>query len=204
MVASDHGDYLGDHWLGEKELFHDTIVKVPLIVVDPRAAADTTRGQVRDELVEAVDLAPTFLDALGMPGAPQWLEGRSLQPLLHGRPLQNWREAVFSENSYAFRDPVRLPLGHPVDGCQMTMVRTQRWKYVHYEGLRPQLFDLERDPDELDDLGTDAAHAAVREQMAARLFDWLRQRKRTTTIAHEDIELWNRREIDAGIRIGEW
>ena len=86
----------------------------------------------------------------------------------------------------------------------MTMVRTQRWKYVHYEGLRPQLFDLEHDPDELLDLGTDAAHAAVREQMAARLFDWLRQRKRTTTIAHEDIELWNRREIDAGIRIGEW
>lgn len=204
VFTSDHGDYLGDHWLGEKELFHDTIVKVPLIVADPRAAADATRGQVSGELVEAIDLAPTFLDALGLPGAPQWLEGRSLQPLLHGRKPKEWREAVFSENSYAFRDPVRLPLGRPVDGCQMTMVRTKAWKYVHYEGLPPQLFDLRSDPDELQDLGTDSGHAAVREQMATRLFDWLRQRKRATTIAHEDIELWNRREIDAGIRIGEW
>ena len=86
----------------------------------------------------------------------------------------------------------------------MTMVRTAALEVRALRGLRPQLFDLERDPDELDDLGADPAHAAVREQMAARLFDWLRQRKRTTTITHEDIELWNRREIDAGIRIGEW
>ena len=84
VFTSDHGDYLGDHWLGEKELFHETVVKVPLIVVDPRAAADATRGPVCDELVEAIDLVPTFLEALGLPGAPHRLEGRSLLPLLDG------------------------------------------------------------------------------------------------------------------------
>ncbi len=207
VFTSDHGDYLGDHGLGEKELFHDCIVKVPLIVVDPRPAADATRGRTVDALVEAIDLAPTFVEATGAPAAPEWLEGRSLQPWLHGEAPAargEWRDAVFSENSYAFRDPVRLPLGRPVDGCQMTMVRTGRWKYVHFEGLRPQLFDLEADPDELNDLGADPAHAAVREAMAARLFDWLRQRKTMVNIRHQDIESWNRREVEAGILIGQW
>jgi arylsulfatase A-like enzyme len=204
VFTSDHGDYLGDHWLGEKELFHDTVVKVPMIVVDPRAEADATRGTTIDALVEAIDLAPTFLDALGLPGAPEWLEGVSLQPLLHGQPNAPLRDAVFSENSYAFRDIVRLPVQRPVDGCQMTMVRTRRWKYIHYEGLRPQLFDLRNDPEEFHDLGADPAHAAVREEMAARLFAWLRQRKRFSTISHEAIAQWNRREVETGIRIGVW
>ncbi|VTU41624.1 Arylsulfatase (plasmid) [Variovorax sp. RA8] len=204
VFTSDHGDYLGDHWLGEKELFHDTIVKVPMIVVDPRAEADATRGTTIDALVEAIDLVPTFLDALGLPGAPEWLEGVSLQPLLQGRAQTPTRDTIFSENSYAFRDVVRLPVHRPVDGCQMTMVRTERWKYIHYEGLRPQLFDLQSDPDEFDDLGTDPAHAAVREEMAERMFAWLRQRKRFPTISHGDIERWNRCEVETGIQIGMW
>ena len=99
---------------------------------------------------------------------------------------------------------MRLPLGRPVDGCQMTMVRTAEWKYVHHEGLRPQLFDLLADPDELHDLGGDPRLATVRAQMAARLFDWLRRRKTLCTIAPEDIESWNRREVEAGILIGRW
>jgi arylsulfatase A-like enzyme len=204
VFTSDHGDYLGDHGLGEKELFHDTIVRVPMIVADPRAQADATRGTTNAKLVEAIDLVPTFLDALGLPGAPEWLEGTSLEPLLHGKEPSAWRTHVVSENSYAFRDEVRLPLGRPVDGCHMTMLRGERWKYIHYEGLRPQLFDLIEDPDEFHDLGASREHAPVREAMAAELFEWLRRRKRFPTIALEDIEQWNRREVAAGIRIGAW
>lgn len=204
VFTSDHGDYLGDHDLGEKELFHDTIVRVPMIVVDPRPDADATRGRADSRLVETIDLAPTFLDALGLPQAPEWLEGNSLQPLIHGRDPPAWRSHVYSENSYAFRDLVRLPTGRPVDGCQMTMVRGERWKYVHYEGLRPQLFDLQQDPDEFHDLGTSVAHATVREAMATQLFEWLRQRKRFSTISLDAIEQWNRREVQAGIQIGTW
>ena len=48
VVTSDHGDYLGDHWLGEKDLFHDPSVKVPLIIYDPSLHADAQRGQVCD------------------------------------------------------------------------------------------------------------------------------------------------------------
>ena len=60
-----HGDYLGDHWMGEKDLFHDQSVRIPLIVYDPRPEADATRGTVSEALVEGIDLAPTFVDFFG-------------------------------------------------------------------------------------------------------------------------------------------
>jgi arylsulfatase A-like enzyme len=63
VLTSDHGDYLGDHWLGEKDLFHEPSVKIPLIVYDPRREADATRGTTCDALVESIDLAATFVEA---------------------------------------------------------------------------------------------------------------------------------------------
>ena len=92
VFTSDHGDYLGDHWMGEKDLFHEPSVKVPLIVFDPSPAADGARGTMCDALVEAIDLIPTFLEALGADPVEQAhrLEGRSLVPFLRGaaaRPM---------------------------------------------------------------------------------------------------------------------
>lgn len=204
VFASDHGDYLGDHWLGEKELFHDAVVRVPMIVADPRAPADGTRGTASDALVEAVDVVPTILDALGLPQPTQWLEGQSLLPLIHGHQDAQAKDMVVCENSYAFRDDVRLPTGRPVDGCHMTMLRTDRWKFIHYEGLPPQLFDMQADPQELNDLGQDPQCAAVREDMLKRLFDWLRSRRRFPNISHQTIEQWNQKELSMGIDIGVW
>lgn len=204
VFTSDHGDYLGDHWLGEKELFHDVIVKVPLIVVDPRPQADATRGQACDAIVESIDLAPTFLSALGYAPPREWLEGDSLEPLLHARSREWTKDMAVCENTFAFRDSVRLPIGAPVDRCNMTMVRTRQWKYVHVDGLRPMLFNLVDDPQELHDLGASPAHASVREQMQRRLLDWLFCRRRTTGITPEGIKTWNTRELKAGIDIGVW
>jgi arylsulfatase A-like enzyme len=147
---------------------------------------------------------PTVLEALGIERPPQWLEGRSLLPLLHAHDGAAGKPFVVCENSYAFRDAVRLPIGQPVERCHMTMLRDRRWKFVHFEDLPPLLFDLDADPQELVDLGRDPAHAAVREQMLARLFEWLRARRRFPTIAPAAIEAWNRREREAGILIGAW
>lgn len=65
VFTSDHGDYLGDHWMGEKDLFHEQSAKIPLIIIDPSKEADATRGTRNDALVEAIDLAPTFVDYFG-------------------------------------------------------------------------------------------------------------------------------------------
>jgi arylsulfatase A-like enzyme len=205
VATADHGDYLGDHWLGEKELFHEPSVRVPLIVYDPDPGADATRGTASDAFVEAIDLAPTFVATQDGPDLAHILEGRSLLPLLRdGGIPDDWRDAVVSELDYAFRH-ARLDVGTPPDRCRAWMVRTARWKYVFYEGLRPQLFDLDGDPQEHHDRGTDPALAAVRAEMEARLFAWLRARKMRITTANADVE----RRADAaarrrGIIIGEW
>src|SRR5258706_6584414 len=84
VFTSDHGDYLGDHWMGEKDLFHDQSAKIPLIVIDPSAAADATPATVFDVLVEAIDFGPTFIDYFVGKPPDHILEGRSLLPFLRG------------------------------------------------------------------------------------------------------------------------
>src|SRR5690606_2476765 len=84
VFSSDHGDYLGDHWMGEKDFFHEPSVRVPLIIYDPRSQADGTRGTASKHLVEGIDLPATFLEYFGAPAKPHIIEGRTLSPLLHG------------------------------------------------------------------------------------------------------------------------
>lgn len=186
VFCSDHGDNMGDHWLGEKDLFYDCSARVPLIVYDPRAEADGTRGTASDALVEAIDLAPTFQAFFGGPDKPHVFEGRSLAPLLH-RTGGAWRDHCISEYDYATRD-TRRELGVAQQDARLVMVFDGRWKYVHVEGMRPLLFDLETDPDELHDLGCDPAHAAEAERLAAAHFAWARQHHTRITLTPETVE----------------
>ena len=130
VFTSDHGDYLGDHWLGEKELFHEMSVEIPLIVYDPDPHADATRGTVSDALVEAIDLAPTFVEYCGGTPKPNIMEGRSLMGFLEGRPPEQWRRHIISEYDYSMRGP-RTRLNMPVADCGLVMVFDGRWKYVY-------------------------------------------------------------------------
>ena len=82
VLTSDHGDYLGDHWLGEKDLFHEVSVKVPLIIADPDPACDAARGTSSDALVEQIDLAPTFVEMAG--GTPMARINAEMAPLTMG------------------------------------------------------------------------------------------------------------------------
>ena len=187
VVTSDHGDYLGDHWLGEKELFHDPSVRIPLIVYDPRAQADAARGSVCDALVESIDLAPTFLEAIGAPIPGHILEGRSLTPFLHGGQPEDWRHFAVSEYDYS-PTPAAAALGLAPRDARLFMVVTERWKLVHAEGgLRPMLFDLSTDPDEIHDLGDRPEYAAIVETMYDHLFAWTRRQSQRTTVSDDRI-----------------
>ena len=84
------------------------------------------------------------------------------------------------------------------------MVRTDRWKYVHWQGFRPQLFNLEDDPDEFIDLGEDARHESVRREMRERLLQWMSERKQRTTLSDVEVEARTNSAAKHGIYIGVW
>lgn len=205
VFTSDHGDYLGDHWLGEKDLFHDPSVKIPLIVVNPHGNSDATRGQVRTELVEAIDVLPSLLNYAGADLCHERVEGRSLIPLLESTATPtDWREFAVSEIDYSDRGARTVLNLAPYD-CRAVMLRDERWKYIHYDQFRPQLFDLKNDPEELIDLGETPAHEHIRSQWQQRLFYWQRQRKRRIGMAFEHIHAMGpERDEQAGIVIGRW
>ena len=203
VFASDHGEFAGDRGLGEKELFYDEIVRVPFIVCDPDSRADATRGSVEPRFVEGIDVVPTILDALGIDPSRHRIEGRSLLPLTRCEAQASWRDCVYSELDYGFRR-ARQVLRRGVRECRGFMVRTDRWKYVHWEGFRPQLFDMEADPQELADLGGDARHGAERAAMRERLFDWMATGKRRTTISDEEVSSHTGNHRERGIHIGIW
>lgn len=202
VFTADHGDFLGDHWLGEKEQFYDTVQNVPLIVYDPSAEADGTRGQADARMVSAVDVVPTVLDGLGLPAFDHRVEGRSLLDLTRQRSAA-WRGFVVSELDYGYRG-ARVALGrHPAE-CRAWMVRDSRWKYVHWQGFRPQLFDLANDPCEFVDLGADPGHEAVRNLMRGHLLDWFCTLKPRVTVTNEEVAAKTNVYKQAGVFFGVW
>lgn len=202
IFTADHGDYLGDHWLGEKELFHDTVQRLPFLLYDPSTSAH--RGLVSAAPVEAIDVVPTCLDALGLDPARHLIEGHSLLPIARaGAAPDSWREAVFSELDYSYRQ-ARLLLDRPPDRCRAWMVRSADWKYVHWQDYPPQLFDLANDPAEFIDLGRDPGFDRVRAEMRERLLAWSLGLKRRTTQTLDDVVSGTHRYKQAGVFYGEW
>ena len=201
VLTSDHGDYLGDHWMGEKDLFHDCSARIPLIIRDPSPAADATRGKTCDALVEAIDLAPTFLEIAGGEERSHILEGRSLMPLVHGQMPDNWRSFAISENNYEMFPGV-ADFADNVEDARQFMVATHRWKYIHAPGHRPMLFDLETDPNELIDLGSDPAFADIRASHREMLADWAQRLSQRITMSKAQVHTERKRSFMRGIQLG--
>jgi len=201
IFTADHGDYLGDHWQGEKEFMYEQGVRVPMIVVDP--SDDARRGAASSALDEAVAVVPTILDALGIPIPTHIIEGRSLKPLLAGSTIWT-REAAFAELDYAIY-PTARKLGMTSREARMVMVRTARWKLVHFgKGIPPQLFDLSNDPLELDDLGRDPGRAATRDELYGHLFEWMRARRNRIAMTDEAVDQRPSPAAAGGVKIGIW
>ncbi|MGE4370577.1 MAG: sulfatase-like hydrolase/transferase [Burkholderiaceae bacterium] len=202
VFTADHGDFLGDHWLGEKELFYDAAQRIPLIVVDPRPQANATRGQVVDQFVESIDILPTILDALGIEKPMHRLEGRSLMPLLHGT-VADWRDCVVSELDYSYRLARQL-VGKRPDNARAWSLRTTDWLYVYWQDEPEQLFNLASDPQQFHDLGRDAGTETVRHAFRERLLHWFTGLKRRTTVSDEAVEKGTNAYKRAGIFYGQW
>jgi arylsulfatase A-like enzyme len=192
VFTSDHGEELGDHWLMGKTGYFDGSYAVPMIVRDPRATADLTRGQVVQEFTEHVDVMPTLLDFIGADIPPQ-CDGSSLMPLIERGAAPSWRREAHWE--YDFRnasfDGAEHALGLTLHQCNLTVIRDRRFKYVHFANLPPLLFDLERDPHEFTNLAGAADYTKVTLAYAQKLISW--------RLAHEDQTLTHMMATDKGM-----
>jgi len=200
VFCSDHGDNMGDHWMGEKDLFHDCSSRVPMIIYDPRSNADKNRGTVTDALIEGIDLAPTFIEYFGGEHIPHIIEGRSLTPLLHDQ-ASDWRCYCVSEYDYSTRQ-ARRALEIDQFDARLVMVFDGRWKYIHVEKMRPMLFDLQTDPEEVIDLGGNEAYAEQLARMSELHFAWSRQHHTRITRSSSIVEKMTDGKEPPGILIG--
>jgi choline-sulfatase len=152
VVTSDHGDMLGERRMVQKRCFYEWSARVPLLVRLPGAAE---AGRRVPAPVSLVDLLPTLLDLTGVSAAGRApMDGDSLMPELSGRDRDEERP-VFSEYHL---EKVWAP-------C--FMVRRGGWKYIHIVGHPGQLFDLEHDPGEWENLSGRPEVAAIEEELRA-------------------------------------
>lgn len=144
IYTSDNGYYLGEHCLGDKRSIYEESLRIPMLVRYPRMFP---KGQVIDEMVVNIDLAPTLLDLAGVP-IPREMQGMSWKELAAGRKPAKWRESFLAEYF--------LELG---ETPTLVGVRTANTKIVKYPGHPEwtEVFDLAVDPYEIKNLAGDNA-----------------------------------------------
>jgi arylsulfatase A-like enzyme len=156
---SDHGEMLGDHNRLFKCTFHESSIRVPLILRWPGKIAEGMRS---DSAVEIIDVLPTVLEVIGIE-PPGNCFGTSLWPVLKNQS-KSCREETLSEIFY-WRE----------EGARRTMIRTRQYKYAIDEKLRGfMLYNLGDDPFEQDNLigkrGTESLEEELKERLLARIF----------------------------------
>jgi len=165
LFTSERGDCLGDHGLVEKWSMYDSSVRVPLIAWAPERFAG---GRTEDALAHWFDIGPSILEWAGV--EPRNMEARSLLPLLEGDDAT--REGERASRSYVFSEAAPDFMLQNVG--YLYMVRNPRYKLVDCRGTgEGQLFDLDQDPDETQDLWSDPEHAETRDRLQRVLDNWL-------------------------------
>ncbi|MEE9595752.1 MAG: sulfatase-like hydrolase/transferase, partial [Acidiferrobacterales bacterium] len=173
VFTSDHGEQLGDHWQFAKYSYFDQSFHIPLIVRDPRAAAQHARGRRVDAFTEGVDVMPTILEYLEV-AIPSQCDGEPLTPFCRGKTPTNWREeAHWGFDFRHFTDGNgNIALGLKPDQCAVNVIRGRRYKYVHFTALPPLFFDLQQDPHEFRDLVDQPEYQGRVLEYAQKMLSW--------------------------------
>jgi arylsulfatase A-like enzyme len=156
VYVSDHGDYLADHGLWCKGLpaflgaYH-----VPAIVRMPGGQ----RGAVSQHMVSLADFAPTIHEVAGLPANPAHA-GRSLVPLVRGSEPTAWRDALFFQTN-----------GNETYGIQRSVL-TDRWMFVYNGFDYDELYDLQTDPHQMQNLAADPAYRPVIRALYQRIWQF--------------------------------
>ena len=162
--TSDQGFYLGDHGWFDKRFMYEESLRSPLIM---RMPGTIRPGSVNDDIVLNLDFGPTFLDLAGV-DVPADMQGEPFTEMLSGRTPEDWRHSMY----YHYYE---YPAVHAVK--RHYGVRTKRHKLIHfyYDIDAWELYDLEKDPNELNNVYADPAYAAVVAELKAELTRLQRQ-----------------------------
>jgi arylsulfatase A-like enzyme len=163
IYMGDNGFLWGEHGLIDKRNMYEESQKVPMLVHAPGLVKP---GTVLNQVVQNIDLAPTILDMAGVK-APSQMQGRSFLPLLRGQEIP-WRDKAFYEYYWEFSFP-QTPTTFGV--------RKGKYKFIFYHGIwdLSEFFDLEKDPEEKNNLYRDPAHQKTILELRNELWAWLEE-----------------------------
>lgn len=165
VYTSDQGWYLGEHGWYDKRWMYEESFRTPMMIRWPGVIEP---GRRTDLLCQNIDLAPTFLDVVGVE-APKRMQGESLVRILEAADDTEvedigWRDALYYRY-YESEGPHTVP--------KHEGVRTRRWKLIDFHEIgEVEMYDLDNDPDEMNSIADDPEHAATRarlETLLARL-----------------------------------
>lgn len=156
IYSSDQGFYLGEHGWYDKRWMYEESLAMPFVASWP---GRIPAGSVVDELTQNIDFAPTLLHAAGIP-VPEDMHGESLLPLLMGKPVDDWRESIYYHYYEEGEHNVPRHRG----------VRTEEYKLIHfYDKEAWELYDLKKDPQELENRYNDPDYAEIVNDLKAEL-----------------------------------
>ncbi len=157
VYTSDQGFYLGEHGWFDKRFMYEESFRTPLLMRYPK---EIKAGTVVEEMVQNLDFAPTFLDYAGAPISKE-IQGESFRKLVGGTE-KKWRDAIY----YTYYE---YPGEHKVK--RHHGVRTDRYKLIHfyYDIDKWELYDLEKDPTEMNNVYGNSKYKKVQQQMHKKL-----------------------------------
>lgn len=157
VYTSDQGFFLGEHGWFDKRFMYEESFRTPLII---RFPSEIEAGLESEELVQNLDYAPTILDVAGVE-IPEEVQGESLVPLFDNQ-YEEWRDALY----YHFYE---FPSEHAVK--RHYGIRTERYKLIHfyYDVDEWELYDLENDPNEMNNLYNTPDYAEIRDSLHQEL-----------------------------------
>lgn len=162
VYTSDQGFYLGDHGWYDKRWMYEESLHIPLVM---RWPAGIEAGTESEELVQNLDFAPTLIDLAGEQ-VPDNVQGRSLVPLMQGSVPADWRTSIYY-HYYEYPGEHAVPRHYGI--------RTDNHKLIHYYQVGEwELFDLQDDPDELQNAYNNPEYSEIREDLKSEL-DKLRE-----------------------------
>ena len=190
VYMSDHGEQVGEHGLWWKQTFYEDSVKVPAILAWPGHLPENIRC---DKVISSLDINATMIDALGCPTLPN-SRGRSLLPLLTEPKNTRWDNVAFSEFC---QDAAGAGGPFPEKGVFQRMIRSDAWKLNYYHGQPCQLFNLDIDPRELNNLATDPAHRETVEKLKTKVLngwdpEWISERMAQLRADQQVLASWGR------------